>query len=253
MADAGSIELLSLEDAAISASAKFSILNKMTKTVPLSFMLLGMLLSVCLILSNLLATKAITLFGFSATAGLIVFPLSYIINDTIVEVWGFRKARLVIWIAFLMNFMVIGFIQLSVIIPPAPYWDGQAAYARAFSQAPRVALASLIAFWVGSFTNAYLMSRMKILTNGKGFGLRAIVSTIFGESADSILFFSIAFAGVFAWNDIMIMIIVETILKSAYEVIILPVTAIVVRYIKRIEHTDTYDRNISYHPLKIDL
>ena len=219
----------------------------MNKSVSLSFMLLSILFSVCLILSNLLATKPISIFGFSATAALIIFPVLYIMNDVIAEVWGYRKIRLIIWIAFTMNFMAIVFIQLSVKILPAPYWDGQEAYAQTFSLAPRVACASLIAFLIGSFINAYVMSRMKIRTHGKGFGTRAIVSTLFGESADSLLFFSIAFAGIFAWKEILIMIVVETILKSAYEVVILPVTTVVVKYIKRTEKMDVYDEGISYN------
>ena len=223
----------------------------MNKSVPLSFMLLGVLFGVCLILSNLLATKLITVFGLSATAGLIVFPISYIINDTIVEVWGYRKARLVIWLAFAMNFLAIAFMQLSVMIPSAAYWDGQEAYASAFSQAPRVAFASLIAFLCGSFINAFVMSKMKIRSQGKHFGLRAVVSTLFGESADSLLFFTIAFAGIVSWENIAIMIVAETFLKSAYEVVILPVTTFVVRYIKRTEQTDVYDEKISYNVLKI--
>jgi len=223
----------------------------MNRSVSLSFMLLGILFSVCLILSNLLATKAITIFGLSATAALIIFPISYIINDTIAEVWGYRKVRLIIWIGFSMNFMAIVFMQLSVNITPAPYWGGQDAYALAFSQAPRVACASLIAFLFGSFINAYVMSRMKIRSHGRGFGVRAIVSTLFGESADSLLFFSIAFAGIFAWKEILIMTVVETVLKSAYEVVVLPVTTAVVRYIKRTEQTDVYDEGISYNVLKI--
>jgi uncharacterized integral membrane protein (TIGR00697 family) len=226
--------------------------NKMTKTVSISFMLSGILFSVCLILANLLATKVITIWGFSATAGLIIFPVSYILNDTITEVWGYRKARLVIWTAFAMNFLAIVLMQLSVVIPPAPYWDGQNAYAAAFSQAPRVAFASLVAFLSGSFINAYVLSRMKIRTQGKGFGVRAIVSTLFGETADSCLFFTVAFAGIVAWKDILIMIIAETVLKSAYEVLVLPVTTVVVRYIKRHEQTDVYDEAISYNILKIN-
>ncbi|MDR2038275.1 MAG: queuosine precursor transporter [Bacteroidales bacterium] len=223
----------------------------MTKQVSLSFMLLGTLFTVCLILSNLLATKLIVIGGLSATAGLIIFPISYIINDTIVEVWGYRKARLIIWLAFTMNFLAIIFIQLSIKIMPAPYWDGQDAYATTFSQAPRVAFASLIAFLSGSLINAYIMSRMKVRSQGKRFGLRAIVSTIFGEASDSLLFFIIAFSGIVAWKEILIMIAVQTVLKSAYEVIILPVTTVVVKYIKRTEKTDVFDENISYHILKV--
>jgi len=222
----------------------------MNKSVSVSFMLLGILFSVCLILSNLLAAKPISIFGLSATAALIIFPVSYVINDVIVEVWGFRKARMIIWIAFAMNFLAIVFIQLSVKIAPAAYWDGQAAYAQTFSLALRVACASLIAFLVGSFINAYVMSRMKMRTQGKGFGVRAVVSTLFGESADSLLFFSIAFAGIFAWKDILVIIAVQTILKTAYEIVILPVTTVVVRYIKRTEKTDVYDEGISYNVFK---
>jgi uncharacterized integral membrane protein (TIGR00697 family) len=218
----------------------------MTKPVSVFFMLLGVVFSVCLTLSNLLAAKIITVFGMSATAALIVFPVSYIINDVVTEVWGYRKARLIIWMAFAMNFLSILFMQLSVAIPSASYWTGQEAYAGVFRQAPRIAFASLIAFLCGSFINAYIMSRMKVRTRGKGFGIRAAVSTLFGEAADSCLFFGIAFAGIVAWREILIMTVAETVLKSAYEMIILPVTTILVRYIKRKEQTDVFDDGISY-------
>ncbi|MDR1672172.1 MAG: queuosine precursor transporter [Bacteroidales bacterium] len=218
----------------------------MTKTVSVSFLLLSVVFSVCLTLSNLLAAKVITVFGMSATAALIVFPVSYIINDAVTEVWGYRKARMMIWMAFAMNFLAIVFMQLSVMLPPAPYWTGQEAYAGAFRQTPRIACASLIAFLCGSFINACIMSRMKVRTRGKGFGIRAAVSTLFGETADSCLFFSIAFAGIAAWREILIMIVAETVLKSAYEIVILPVTTMVVRYIKRKEQTDIFDDGISY-------
>lgn len=223
----------------------------MTKTFSVSFMMSGILLSVCLILSNLLATKVISIFGFSATAALIIFPVSYILNDTITEVWGYRKARLMIWTAFAMNFLAIVFMQLSVAIPPAPYWQGQEAYASAFSQAPRVAFSSLVAFLAGAFINAYVLSRMKVRLQGRSFGIRAIVSTLFGEAADSCLFFTVAFAGVVAWKEIAVMIVVETILKSAYEVVVLPVTTVAVRYLKKKEKIDVYDVDISYNILKI--
>ncbi|MDR0713214.1 MAG: queuosine precursor transporter [Bacteroidales bacterium] len=223
----------------------------MTKTFSVSFMMSGILLSVCLILSNLLATKVISIFGFSATAALIIFPVSYILNDTITEVWGYRKARLMIWTAFAMNFLAIVFMQLSVAIPPASYWQGQEAYASAFSQAPRVAFSSLVAFLAGAFINAYVLSRMKVRLQGRSFGIRAIVSTLFGEAADSCLFFTVAFAGVVAWKEIAVMIVVETILKSAYEVVVLPVTTVAVRYLKKKEKIDVYDVDISYNILKI--
>lgn len=156
-------------------------------------MLLGILFNICLVASNLLETKVIQVFGITATAGLIVFPISYIINDCIAEVWGFKKARLIIWSGFISNFLVIGFAQLAVMLPAAPFWEGEEGFNFVFGMAPRIAIASLMAFLVGSFLNAYVMSKMKIASAGKNFSLRAIVSTLVGESADSMIFFPIAF------------------------------------------------------------
>lgn len=223
----------------------------MKKTVTLSFMLLGILFNVCLVASNLLETKVIQIGPITATAGLIVFPISYIINDCIAEIWGFKKARLIIWSGFIMNFLAIGFARLAIILPAAPFWEGEESFNFVFGLAPRIAIASLIAFLVGSFLNAYIMSKMKIATNGKYFSLRAVVSTLAGESADSLIFFPIAFAGLIPANQLLIMVGTQAVLKSLYEVIILPVTAWVVRYIKKTDGTDIYDRNISYNVMKI--
>lgn len=223
----------------------------MQKTVSLPFMLLGILFNVCLVASNLLETKVIQIGPITATAGLIVFPISYIINDCIAEVWGFKKARLIIWSGFAMNFLTIGFARLAIALPAAPFWEGQESFNFVFGLAPRIALASLLAFLVGSFLNAYIMSKMKVATRGKHFSLRAIVSTLVGESADSLLFFPIAFGGLIPANELIIMIGTQACLKSLYEVIILPITIRVVRYIKRIDNTDVYDQDISYNIMKV--
>lgn len=223
----------------------------MQKTVSLPFMLLGILFNVCLVASNLLETKVIQIGPITATAGLIVFPISYIINDCIAEVWGFKKARLIIWSGFAMNFLTIGFARLAIALPAAPFWEGQESFNFVFGLAPRIALASLLAFLVGSFLNAYIMSKMKVATRGKHFSLRAIVSTLVGESADSLLFFPIAFGGLIPANELLIMIGTQACLKSLYEVIILPITIRVVRYIKRIDNTDVYDQDISYNIMKV--
>lgn len=223
----------------------------MQKTVSLPFMLLGILFNVCLVASNLLETKVIQIGPITATAGLIVFPISYIINDCIAEVWGFKKARLIIWSGFAMNFLTIGFARLAIALPAAPFWEGQESFNFVFGLSPRIALASLLAFLVGSFLNAYIMSKMKVATRGKHFSLRAIVSTLVGESADSLLFFPIAFGGLIPANELLIMIGTQACLKSLYEVIILPITIRVVRYIKRIDNTDVYDQDISYNIMKV--
>ena len=223
----------------------------MQKTVTIPFMLLAILFNVCLIASNLLETKVIQVGGITATAGLLIFPISYIINDCIAEVWGYKKARLIIWSGFAMNFLVVGFAQLAVMLPAAPFWEGEESFNFVFGMAPRIVFASLCAFLVGSFINAYVMRRMKVASKGKHFSARAVISTLLGESADSLIFFPIAFAGVIPTNELLMMIGIQAFLKSAYEVIILPVTIQVVKYIKKVEGIDVYDEKISYNILKV--
>ena len=223
----------------------------MNRTVSLPFLVMGVVFCVCLICSNLLEVKMVSLGGITATAGLIVFPISYIINDCIAEVWGYRKARLIIWMGFLMNLLAVLFIQLAIVLPSAPFWEGQSAFEATFSSTPRILLASFIAFLAGSFLNAYVMSKMKISSGGKHFSLRAIASTIVGESADSLLFFPIAFGGVVPVKELIVLIVTQACLKTAYEIIILPVTIRVVRLVKRIDGSDVYDRQVSYNIFKI--
>lgn len=223
----------------------------MKEKVSIPFMLLGILFNVCLITANLLETKVIHVAGLDVTAGLLVFPISYIINDCIAEVYGYRKARLIIWSGFAMNFFVVMLGQLAVFLPAATFWQGEEHFNFIFGLAPRIVFASLIAFLVGSFLNAFVMSKMKIMSKGKHFSLRAVTSTIVGETADSILFFPIAFAGIIAWSDLMVMMILQIFLKTMYEIVILPLTIRVVKRVKEIEGVDVYDEHISYNILKI--
>ncbi|MDR1258993.1 MAG: queuosine precursor transporter [Tannerellaceae bacterium] len=223
----------------------------MQKTVTIPFMLLGILFNICLVASNLLETKVIQLFGITATAGLLVFPISYIVNDCVAEVWGFKKARLIIWCGFASNFLLIAFSQLSVRIPAAPFWEGEEAFNFVFGLAPRIAAASLMAFLTGSFINAYVMSRMKIASRGRNFSVRAIVSTLAGESADSLVFFPVAFWGLVPPPELLLMVCTQALLKSLYEVLVLPVTVYIVKYIKKVDGQDVYDIGASYNILKI--
>ena len=215
-------------------------------------MLLGIVFCVCLVAANFLEAKVVRLAPLAITAGMIVFPVSYIINDCIAEVWGFRKSRLIIWMGFLMNFMVVGLGQIAVMMPAAPFWEGEESFNFVFGLAPRIAAASLAAFLVGSFLNAYVMSRMKVRSKGKHFSVRAVVSTLAGESADSLIFFPIAFGGLMPVGELLKMMLVQALLKTLYEIIVLPVTVRVVKYIKRIDGSDAYDSDISYNILKIN-
>lgn len=214
-------------------------------------MLLGILFNVCLIAANLLETKVIQVFGITVTAGLLVFPISYIINDCIAEVWGFRKACLIIWSGFAMNFFVVMLGLIAVALPAATFWDGAPHFNFVFGMAPRIVFASLSAFLVGSFLNAYVMSRMKVASGGRHFSARAIWSTVVGETADSLIFFPVTFGGIIAWHELLVMMCIQIVLKSLYEVLILPVTIRVVNAIKRIDGSDVYDEGISYNILKI--
>ena len=223
----------------------------MKEKVSVPFMLLGILFNVCLIAANLLETKVIQIGSLTVTAGLLVFPISYIINDCIAEVWGFKKARLIIWSGFAMNFFVVALGLIAVAIPAAPFWEGEEHFNFVFGMAPRIVAASLMAFLVGSFLNAYVMSKMKVARQGRNFSARAIWSTVVGETADSLIFFPVAFGGVIAWKELLIMMGIQIVLKSMYEVIILPVTIRVVKAIKKIDGSDVYDTNISYNVLKV--
>ena len=223
----------------------------MKEKVSVPFMLLGILFNVCLMAANLLETKVIQVGSLTVTAGLLVFPISYIINDCIAEVWGFKKARLIIWSGFAMNFFVVALGLIAVAIPAAPFWEGEEHFNFVFGMAPRIVAASLMAFLVGSFLNAYVMSKMKVASQGRNFSARAIWTTVVGETADSLIFFPVAFGGVIAWKELLIMMGIQIVLKSMYEVIILPVTIRVVKAIKKIDGSDVYDTNISYNVLKV--
>ncbi len=232
----------------------FNKTRKMThnkQQVSVLFMLFSILFCVCLIAANILETKQISVFGISLTGGLIVFPVSYIINDCVCEVWGYQKMRLLIWTGFAMNFFFVAMGALCDAIPGAPYWHNEDGFHAIFGLAPRIAAASFVAFLVGSFMNAYVMSRMKIHDKGRHFSARAILSTVAGESCDSIIFFPLALGGVVPVEELPKLMIWQVFLKTFYEVIALPVTIRVVDFLKKHEGTDVYDEGISYNVLKI--
>ena len=221
------------------------------KQVSVLFMLFSTLFCVCLITANVLETKQLSMGLFSITGGLIVFPISYIINDCVCEVWGYGKARLLIWLGFAMNFLFVAFGALCDVLPAAPYWHNEEGFHAIFGLAPRIALASFLAFLVGSFVNAYVMSMMKISSGGKNFSARAIMSTVYGETADSIIFFPLALGGVVPTNELPVLIISQVVLKTLYEIVILPVTIRVVKATKRHEGEDAYDNGMNYSVWKI--
>ena len=221
-------------------------MQKRKNTVSVLFMIFSILFCVCLITANILETKQIQVLSVSLTGGLIVFPVSYIINDCVCEVWGYSKARMLIWLGFAMNFFFVMVGALCDAIPGAPYWDNEEGFHAIFGLAPRIAAASFIAFICGSFINAYVMSKMKIASNGKNFSLRAILSTVAGESIDSLIFFPLALSSVVPAKELILLMVWQVILKTVYEIIALPITIRVVKALKKYEGEDVYDEGISY-------
>jgi uncharacterized integral membrane protein (TIGR00697 family) len=221
-------------------------MDKNKTKVSVLFLIMSMLFTVCLLTANLLGTKQIAMGHINVTGGLLIFPVSYIINDCVCEVWGYNRARLLIWLGFIMNFFFVAVCALCDAIPGAPYWDNDAGFHAIFGLAPRIALASFLAFIAGSFINAYVMSRMKVMSQGKHFSLRAILSTIFGEGADSLIFFPLAFYGVIPTSELPLLMFWQVVLKTSYEIVVLPLTYRVVAWVKHYENEDVYDKDISY-------
>lgn len=198
------------------------------------FTVLAILFCVCLIASNLFETKIFTAGFITLTGGFILFPVSYILNDCISEVYGYGKAKFVILTSFAMNVFFVLASQLVKILPGASFWDGQAHFDYIFNANLRITVASMLAFLAGSIMNAKVMSRMKIRDGERRFGLRAILSSLAGEGIDSLVFFPIAFFGV-SLKNLVIMMLTQIALKTLYEVIMLPITARSVKYLKKHE------------------
>ena len=227
--------------------------QKKQQRISVLFMFYGILFCVCLITANVLETKQISLGPANMTAGLIVFPVSYIINDVVCEVWGYGRTRMLIWLGFAMNFFFVTMGAIADWIPGASYWEGEEGFHQIFGLAPRIAGASFLAFICGSFINAYIMSRMKLSSNGKNFSARAVLSTIGGELTDSIIFFPLALGGVIPWEEMPSLIITQVTLKTVYEIIVLPVTIRVVKFTKEHDHEDVYDNGMVYNIFKLNL
>lgn len=216
-----------------------------TATLSVPYVIFTVLFVVCLIVSNLTEIKTVDLKWFTITAGVVVFPISYVINDCVVEVYGLSKARFMIWLGFAMSLLVSLLLNLAIVLPGGADWDSQAAMEKIYGSVPRIIAASLLAFLLGSMANAYIMSRLKAHATEKGrngiksFSWRAIMSSLIGEGCDSLIFFPIAFGGVLPWSAIWSLIVTQAVLKTSYEVVVLPVTVVVVRRLKHIERIDT--------------
>lgn len=202
-----------------------------------------------LLLSNIIgASKLATVGGVTFGAGILFFPLSYVIGDVLTEVYGYARARRVIWTGFAALIFMAMMSWVVVAMPPADGWDGQAAYESVFGNAWRIVLASVTAFWAGEFVNSYVLARMKLWTEGKHLWSRTIGSTIFGQAFDSLLFYPIAFLGIWSTQQVLTVMITNWLMKVAWEAALTPVTYIVVGTLKRREGVDVFDEDTDFTP-----
>ncbi|MBA4308489.1 MAG: hypothetical protein C0429_17310 [Sphingopyxis sp.] len=183
-------------------------------------------------------------------AGILFFPLGYVIGDVLTEVYGYARARRVIWAGF-VGLIFMAFMSWVVVsLPPAAGWQGQAAYESVFGQVWRIVAASITAFWAGEFVNSYVMARMKIWTAGKHLWSRTIGSTVVGQGVDSVIFYPLAFLGVWSTEQVVTVMITNWLLKVGWEVVLTPVTYIVVGWLKRKEGVDLFDEDTDFSPFK---
>lgn len=188
-------------------------------------------------------------------AGILFFPVSYVIGDVLTEVYGYARARRCVWAGFCATLFMAFMSFVVVALPPAPEWTNQAAYETIFGQVPRIVFASVCAFWAGEIVNSYVLAKMKVWTQGRHLWTRTIGSTVAGQGVDSLIFYPLAFWGAQGWtNDLVFKVLItQWVLKVSWEVLLTPVTYAVVAFLKRREGIDVYDGNTNFTPFKARL
>ena len=205
-----------------------------------------------LLCSNLIgASKVASIGGFTFGAGILFFPLSYVFGDILTEVYGYARSRRVVWAGFsaLIFASIMSWVVLT--IPPAADWQGQENLEKVFGQTPRVAMASLIAYFCGEFTNSYVLAKMKLWSQGRGLWMRTIGSTIVGEAVDSLIFYPIAFLGTWELHLVLQVMMANYLLKVCFEIILTPITYKIVFFLKKSEQEDYYDWQTNFTPFTI--
>ena len=215
------------------------------------FVICAALFVTCLLTANTIATKLITLGGVVLTAGIVIFPLSYVLGDVLTEVWGYPAARRVIWLGFACNALMVVAIWVGAEIPAAPFWKGQGAYEEILGQTPRVLVASFVAYLAGEFANAFVLAKLKILTRGRWLWTRTIGSTVVGQAFDTVIFVTLAFAGLVPARALAALVVAQWAVKVAYEAAATPLTYAAVAYLKVSEQVDAYDYATDFNPMRL--
>ena len=202
-----------------------------------------------LLCANLIGPGKVAQIGpLTFGAGVLFFPISYIFGDILTEVYGYARARKVVWAGFAALAFASFMASIVVWFPPAPGWPHQAAYETVFGSTWRIVLASLVAFWAGELCNSYVLAKMKVWSEGKNLYLRTIGSTIVGEGVDSLIFYPVAFLGAWPAEQLLTVMVTNYGIKVAWEALATPVTYRIVGWLKRAEHEDYFDRNTDFNP-----
>lgn len=202
-----------------------------------------------LLISNVASSKITQIGSLSLDGGTFLFPLTYIFGDILTEVYGFKKARKIIWLGVFANLLMALTFMVVGLLPSAPDWPNQASYMAILGWTPRIVLASIVAYFAGEYSNSVILSKLKVITSGRWLWIRTIGSTLVGELIDSLLFVSIAFWGVLP-NELLIALIISNYLfKTGVEIVFTPLTYVIVNFLKKREKEDCFDRNISYKPI----
>jgi hypothetical protein len=183
-------------------------------------------------------------------AGILFFPLGYVLGDVLTEVYGYARARRVVWVGFAASIFAAGMAWVVVAMPPAPGWPDQAVYETAFGNTPRIFAASIAAFWAGEFANSFVLAKMKVWTGGKWLWTRTIGSTVVGQGVDSLIFYPLAFLGVWKTSLVVQVMLTNYVLKVVWEIVLTPVTYRVVAAFKRAEGIDVFDRSTDFTPFR---
>ena len=205
-----------------------------------------------LLISNIVATKLISLGPFIFTGGIIVFPITYIFSDILTEVYGYARSRKIIWTGFFSLILMSIILWIVNILPPAPAWPNQDAYTTILGTIPKIVVASIIGYWAGEFANSYVLAKLKILTKGKYLWMRTIGSTIVGEGIDTLLCVLIGFAGTIPLKVLIIAVFSSYIFKVLYEILATPATYKIVSFLKKKEHCDAVDKRTNFNPFKMN-
>lgn len=204
-----------------------------------------------LVTSNIIAVKLTALGPFTVPAAIVIFPLAYLFGDVLTEVWGYATARMVIWTGFAANIVVVCFIAIAVAVPSSPAYPNGDAYSTILGMTPRIVVASLVAYLCGEFVNSFVLAKLKVATSGRFLWARTIGSTLIGQGIDTVIFISIAFAGVLPFPVLRAVMRDQWILKVLYEIVATPLTYAIVTWLKRREGVDAYDRDTNFSPLAL--